>query len=247
MHTIDTAAMIVASTLASAACGRHIESAKIIRDIEVERGGRPDATLWFEPGDQAARRRRRARQRADERCGGVRRQRSAQHRACRHAADGNLARHRREDRRLGQGRAGRHRHRLRGGRPHRRGHHSALRLSRPSRLHGRGVRGHCRGGAAARPRRAADGTRDRADGDLHRRRDQGGGHQRVARVPRRRRHRGRHRGGAWLPSAATRASWRCWRWSAASAKCSAVPRRTPRASPAISARAGTSSPTWPSS
>lgn len=49
-QTIDLAAMIVASTLASAACGRHIESAKIIRDIEVERGGRADATLWFEPG-----------------------------------------------------------------------------------------------------------------------------------------------------------------------------------------------------
>ena len=49
-QTTDLAAMIVASTLASAACGRHIESAQIIRDIEVERGGRPDATLWFEPG-----------------------------------------------------------------------------------------------------------------------------------------------------------------------------------------------------
>jgi 2-methylcitrate dehydratase PrpD len=48
-QTIDYAAMIIASTLASAACGRHIESAKVIRDIEVERGGRPDATLWFEP------------------------------------------------------------------------------------------------------------------------------------------------------------------------------------------------------
>jgi 2-methylcitrate dehydratase PrpD len=48
-QTIDYAAMIIASTLASAACGRHIDSARVIRDIEVERGGRPDATLWFEP------------------------------------------------------------------------------------------------------------------------------------------------------------------------------------------------------
>jgi 2-methylcitrate dehydratase PrpD len=49
-QTTELAAMIIASTLASAACGRHIGSAKVIRDIEVERGGRADATLWFEPG-----------------------------------------------------------------------------------------------------------------------------------------------------------------------------------------------------
>jgi 2-methylcitrate dehydratase PrpD len=49
-QTTELAAMIIASTLASAACGRHIGSAKVIRDVEVERGGRPDATLWFEPG-----------------------------------------------------------------------------------------------------------------------------------------------------------------------------------------------------
>ena len=48
-QTTELAAMIVASTLASAAPGRHIESARIIRDIEVERGGRTEATLWFEP------------------------------------------------------------------------------------------------------------------------------------------------------------------------------------------------------
>ncbi|MDX2156117.1 MAG: MmgE/PrpD family protein [Hyphomicrobiaceae bacterium] len=48
-RTMDLAAMIVASTLASAACGRHIDSARIIRDIEVERGGRADASVWFEP------------------------------------------------------------------------------------------------------------------------------------------------------------------------------------------------------
>ncbi|MGE0700137.1 MAG: MmgE/PrpD family protein [Hyphomicrobiaceae bacterium] len=49
-RTIDLAAMVVASTIASAACGRHIESARIVRDIEVERGGRTDASLWFEAG-----------------------------------------------------------------------------------------------------------------------------------------------------------------------------------------------------
>ena len=49
-RTIDLAAMIVASTIASAACGRHIDSARIVRDIEVERGGRDDASLWFESG-----------------------------------------------------------------------------------------------------------------------------------------------------------------------------------------------------
>ena len=49
-RTIELAAMIVASTLASAACGRNIASARIIRDVEVERGGRPDASVWFEQG-----------------------------------------------------------------------------------------------------------------------------------------------------------------------------------------------------
>jgi len=47
-RTIDYATMVIASTLASAAFGRNIESARIIRAIEVERGGRPDASVWFE-------------------------------------------------------------------------------------------------------------------------------------------------------------------------------------------------------
>ena len=46
--TLDHAAMIVASTLASAACGTGIESAKIIRAMARERGGRPDASVWFD-------------------------------------------------------------------------------------------------------------------------------------------------------------------------------------------------------
>ena len=47
-QAVDHAAMIVASTLASAACGRHIESARIITEIERERGGAEEASLWFE-------------------------------------------------------------------------------------------------------------------------------------------------------------------------------------------------------
>ena len=48
-RTLDLAAMIVASTLASAALGRNIESARIIQELETERGGRTEASLWFEP------------------------------------------------------------------------------------------------------------------------------------------------------------------------------------------------------
>src|SRR5215471_6661497 len=48
-RTVDLAAMIIASTVASAALGRNIESARIIRDLEIERGGRPEASIWFEP------------------------------------------------------------------------------------------------------------------------------------------------------------------------------------------------------
>ena len=49
-QAVEHAAMIIASTLASAALGRNIDSARIIRVIEVERGGRPDASVWFEAG-----------------------------------------------------------------------------------------------------------------------------------------------------------------------------------------------------
>src|SRR4051812_40031419 len=44
---IEHAEMIVASTLASAALGSTIESSKIIRALELERGGKPQATAWF--------------------------------------------------------------------------------------------------------------------------------------------------------------------------------------------------------
>ena len=49
-QAMQHAAMIIASTLASAACGTTIRSAQIIRDLAREQGGRADASLWFEPG-----------------------------------------------------------------------------------------------------------------------------------------------------------------------------------------------------
>ncbi len=47
---VEHAAMLIASTLASAAFGVGLESAKIIRDLVRERGGRPEASLWFHAG-----------------------------------------------------------------------------------------------------------------------------------------------------------------------------------------------------
>ncbi len=47
---IDHAAMLIASTIASAAFGSGLESAAIIRALARERGGRPDASLWFDTG-----------------------------------------------------------------------------------------------------------------------------------------------------------------------------------------------------
>lgn len=40
--------MVVASTLASAAAGSRIESARIVRELAKERGGRAQATLWYD-------------------------------------------------------------------------------------------------------------------------------------------------------------------------------------------------------
>jgi 2-methylcitrate dehydratase PrpD len=42
------ARMVVASTLASAAAGTRIESARIVRDLAVEQGGAPQASVWFD-------------------------------------------------------------------------------------------------------------------------------------------------------------------------------------------------------
>ena len=49
-QAVDHAAMIVASTLASAAPGREIDSARIVRAIEQERGGTPEASVWYDAG-----------------------------------------------------------------------------------------------------------------------------------------------------------------------------------------------------
>ena len=49
-QAIDHAAMLIASTLASAALGAGIESSVIIRDLARERGGIAEASLWFDAG-----------------------------------------------------------------------------------------------------------------------------------------------------------------------------------------------------
>jgi 2-methylcitrate dehydratase PrpD len=47
---VEHAAMLIASTLASAAAGRSIDSARIIRDLARDRGGSPQASVWFDSG-----------------------------------------------------------------------------------------------------------------------------------------------------------------------------------------------------
>ena len=49
-QAVDHAAMLIASTLASAACGKDIESSAIVRALARERGGREDASVWFDRG-----------------------------------------------------------------------------------------------------------------------------------------------------------------------------------------------------
>ena len=49
-QAMDHAAMLIASTIASAACGTQLESARIIRALARDHGGRPDASLWFGTG-----------------------------------------------------------------------------------------------------------------------------------------------------------------------------------------------------
>ncbi len=51
-QTLENAAMVIASTLSSAACGTRIGSARIIRDLARDQGGRPDASIWFDTGDK---------------------------------------------------------------------------------------------------------------------------------------------------------------------------------------------------
>jgi 2-methylcitrate dehydratase PrpD len=47
---VERAKMVIASTLASAAMGCEISSAGIIRTLARERGGTPDASVWFDAG-----------------------------------------------------------------------------------------------------------------------------------------------------------------------------------------------------
>jgi len=49
---LDYATMVIASTLSSAAYGTGIESARIIRAMAQERGGRGDAAVWFDAGEK---------------------------------------------------------------------------------------------------------------------------------------------------------------------------------------------------
>src|SRR5262245_17897233 len=49
-QTVDHAAMLIASTIASAALGSGITSSTIIRALAREQGGRPEASLWFDRG-----------------------------------------------------------------------------------------------------------------------------------------------------------------------------------------------------
>ncbi|MGE0260220.1 MAG: MmgE/PrpD family protein [Alphaproteobacteria bacterium] len=50
VQTVEHAAMLIASTLASAAAGRAIQSAAIVRDMAKERGGAAEASVWFDSG-----------------------------------------------------------------------------------------------------------------------------------------------------------------------------------------------------
>ena len=47
---VDHAAMLIASTIASAALGAGLGSSTIIRDLEREQGGAAEASLWFDRG-----------------------------------------------------------------------------------------------------------------------------------------------------------------------------------------------------
>jgi len=55
-QAMDHAAMLIASTLASAAMGSGIESAKIVKDMARSLGGSPRASLWFDGGANGAER-----------------------------------------------------------------------------------------------------------------------------------------------------------------------------------------------
>ena len=47
---VDHAAMMISSTIASAAMGYNIRSSRIIRELAREQGGTPEASVWFDTG-----------------------------------------------------------------------------------------------------------------------------------------------------------------------------------------------------
>src|SRR5437588_9171472 len=49
-QAMDHAAMLIASTIASAAMGSGLESAAIVKDMARSLGGSPRASVWFEGG-----------------------------------------------------------------------------------------------------------------------------------------------------------------------------------------------------
>src|SRR3954471_6718955 len=49
-QAMDHAAMLIASTIASAAMGSGLESARIIKDMATSLGGSPRASVWFDGG-----------------------------------------------------------------------------------------------------------------------------------------------------------------------------------------------------
>src|SRR5437588_1437859 len=53
-QAMDHAAMLIASTLASAAMGSGLESARIVKDMARSLGGGPRASLWFDGGPKGA-------------------------------------------------------------------------------------------------------------------------------------------------------------------------------------------------
>src|SRR5580704_12280021 len=85
-RALDYAAMVIASTLASAAFGTGVESAQIIRAMAQERGARGRVDL-VRCGGEIAGCQCDSGQCGAERYGRLGRQRSPQYRSCRYAAD----------------------------------------------------------------------------------------------------------------------------------------------------------------
>jgi 2-methylcitrate dehydratase PrpD len=52
-QAVEHAAMLIASTIASAAMGSGLESSAIIGSLARERGGKPEASIWFDPGPRS--------------------------------------------------------------------------------------------------------------------------------------------------------------------------------------------------